>query len=221
MLGEVNRELDLPLGYAAGPRAAKVFHNLGAGGTNGVALVVGPRLAPFSSPLPPPDQHGLLVACVVSLPLSPPFVLLSAYCPPPPMRVNFREVLEGSVETLMGKWPNILLGGDFNSVLEPLLDMEGATNPNTWPWLVRMVKGHGQTGPQLTDHFRALNPTTLAYTRYRTPQWTSSKRIDLFLGTLGFGSTFPPCSSDVVVSDKSSDHHPLRMTFSTPYAPPH
>ena len=119
----------------------------------------------------------------------------------------------------MGKWPNILLGGDLVSVQEPLLDIEGATNPNAWPWLVRMVKGHGQTGPRLTDHFRALKPTTLAYTRYRTPQWAPSKNIDLFLGNLGFGSAFPPCSFDVVVSDKSSDHHPLRLTFSTPYAP--
>ena len=84
MLGEVSKELDLPLCYSTGPQAAKIFHNLGEGGTNGVALVVGPRLAPFSSPLPPPDQHGLMVACLVSLPLSDPFVLVSSYCPPPP-----------------------------------------------------------------------------------------------------------------------------------------
>ena len=83
MLGEVNKELDLPLNLSTGPRAAKIFHNLGEGGTNGVALVVGPRLAPFTSPLPPPDPCGLLVACLVSLPLSDPFVLVSAYCPPP------------------------------------------------------------------------------------------------------------------------------------------
>ena len=54
MLGEVNKELDLPLSYSTGPRAGSIFHNLGEGGPNGVALVVGPRLAPFSSPLPPP-----------------------------------------------------------------------------------------------------------------------------------------------------------------------
>ena len=120
----------------------------------------------------------------------------------------------------MSQWPNVLLGGDLNSVLEPLLDMEGATTPNTWPWLMGMVKGQGQIEPRLIDHFRSLNPTTLAYTRYRTSNWPSSKRIDLFLGTLSFSSTFPPCSSDVMDSDKSSDHHPLRLTFSTPYAPP-
>ena len=83
MLGEVSKELDLPMGYSTGPRVAKIFHNLGEGGTNGVALVVGPRLAPFSSPLTPLDQHGLLVACLVSLPFSEPLVLVSAYCPPP------------------------------------------------------------------------------------------------------------------------------------------
>ena len=83
MLGEVNQELDLPLNLSTGPRAAKSFHNLGEGGTNGVALVVGPRLAPFTSPLLPPDQSGLLVACLVSLPLSEPFVLVSAHRPPP------------------------------------------------------------------------------------------------------------------------------------------
>ena len=168
MLGEVNKELDLPLNLSTGPQAARIFHNLGEGGTNGVALVVGPRLAPFSSPLPPPDQCGLLVACLVSLPLSDPFVLVSAYCPPPPMTRDYRGHLETAVENLIAQWPNVLLGGDFNSVLEPLLDMEGATSPNTWPWLVRMVKGHGQTEPRLVDHFRSLNPNTLAYTRYRT-----------------------------------------------------
>ena len=54
MLGEVNKELGLPLSYSTGPRAAKIFHSLGEGGTNGVALVVGPHLDPFPSPLPPP-----------------------------------------------------------------------------------------------------------------------------------------------------------------------
>ena len=112
------------------------------------------------------------------------------------------------------------MGGELNSVLEPLLDMEGATNPNAWPWLLRMVKGQGQTEPKLVDHFRSLNPTTLAYTRYRTLNWPSAKRIDLFPGTMVFGSAFPPCSCDVLDSDKSSDHHPLRLTFATPYAPP-
>ena len=220
MLGEVNKELDLPFNLSTGPSAARIFHNLGEGGTNGVALVVGPRLAPFTSPLPPLDQWGLLVACLVSLPLSDPFVLVSAYCPPPPMTRDFRGHLETAVEALMSQWPNVLLGGDLNSVLEPPLDMEGATSPNTWPWLDRMVKGHGQTEPRLVDHFRSLNPSTLAYTRYRTSNWPSAKRIDLFLGTLGFNSIFPPFSSDIIDSDKSSDHHPLRLTFSTPYAPP-
>ena len=84
MLGEVNKELDLPLSFSTGPWALRIFHNLGEGGTNGVALIVGPRLAAFISPLPPPDQYRLLVACLVSLPLSDPFVLVSAYCPPPP-----------------------------------------------------------------------------------------------------------------------------------------
>ena len=54
MLGEVNKELDLPLNLSTGPRVAKIFQNLGEGGTNGFALVVGPGLAPFSSALPPP-----------------------------------------------------------------------------------------------------------------------------------------------------------------------
>ena len=53
MLGEVNKELNLPLKLSTRPRAPKIFHNLGEGGTNGVALVVGPRLAAFTSPLPP------------------------------------------------------------------------------------------------------------------------------------------------------------------------
>ena len=120
----------------------------------------------------------------------------------------------------MSQWPNALLGGDLNSVLEPLLDMEGAANPNTWPWLVGMVKGHGQTEPRLIDHFRSLNPNTLAYTRHRTSNWPSSKRIDLFLGTLSFTSDFPPFSCDGSFSDKSSDHQPIRLTFSAPSAPP-
>ena len=77
MLGEVNKELDLPLSLSTGPRAARIFHSLGEGGTNGVALVVGPRLAPFSSPLPPPISTGC------SWP---------AFLPPPfrPFRVGFR-----------------------------------------------------------------------------------------------------------------------------------
>ena len=58
MLGEVNKELDLPLNLSTGHRAANIFHNLGEGGTNGLALVVGPRLAPFTSPLPPQISAG-------------------------------------------------------------------------------------------------------------------------------------------------------------------
>ena len=98
--------------------------------------------------------------------------------------------------------------------------MEGATNPNTWPWLLKAVKGQGQTKPKLIDHFRSLNLTALAYTRYRTPNWPNSKCIDLFLGTVSFGSAFPPFSSDIVGTDKSSDHHSLQLNFVTPYAPP-
>ena len=83
MLGEVNKELDLPLCYSTGPRAARIFHNLGEGGTNGVALVVGPRLTPFSSPLPPPISTGYWWPA-----LSPsPFPILSCWfmltAPPP------------------------------------------------------------------------------------------------------------------------------------------
>ena len=95
------------------------------------------------------------------------------------MTRDYRGHLEIAVEALVSQWPNVLLGGDLNSVLEPLLDMEGATSPTTWPWLVRLVKGHWQTEPRLIDHFRSLNPTTLAYTRYRTSNWPSSKRIGL------------------------------------------
>ena len=58
ILGEVNKELDLPLNLSTGPRAAKIFQNLGEGGTNGVALVVGPRLASFTSHFPPQINAG-------------------------------------------------------------------------------------------------------------------------------------------------------------------
>ena len=88
LLGEVNKELSLPLEWASGPGAARVFHNC-PGGANGVALVLGPRLSPFATPLAPLDAHGLLVACKVALPLSPPFVLVSGYCPPPPFREDY------------------------------------------------------------------------------------------------------------------------------------
>ena len=35
MLGEVSKEMDLPLCYSTGPQAAKIFHKLAEGGTNG------------------------------------------------------------------------------------------------------------------------------------------------------------------------------------------
>ena len=81
-LNEQSRELSLTFAWASGPSQARFFHNC-SGGANGVSLILGPRLAPFAFPLAALDPHRLLVACNVSLPLSPPFVLVSGYCPPP------------------------------------------------------------------------------------------------------------------------------------------
>ena len=47
------------------------------------------------------------------------------------MMLDYQGALETALEALMGQWPNLLLGGDLNLVLGPLLDMDGTTDPNT------------------------------------------------------------------------------------------
>ena len=84
-LQELTRAPELPLVFAQGENTAFLHCNVGPGVAHGTAVVLSPRLFPFAKGLAHFDQDGLTAAVEVRLPHCEPLVIVSCYCPPPPL----------------------------------------------------------------------------------------------------------------------------------------
>ena len=96
-----------------------VFSNLSPHHEHGSGLAFSTLLSHFVTPCDEPDKDGLITAALLTLPRSPPLLVTSVYAPAGEV---WRRKVETSLRPLLKKFPNFLLGGDFNCVLNPALD---------------------------------------------------------------------------------------------------
>ena len=71
LLQELNSPPLLPQRYAFGNDRAKVFSNV-CGHKHGVSVIAGPRIARYTSCVPPRDSDGLICGAKISLPEATP-----------------------------------------------------------------------------------------------------------------------------------------------------
>ena len=144
LLPELNSPPLLPQWYAFGNDRAKVFPNV-CGHKHGVSVIAGPRIARYTSCVPPRDSDSLVCGANISLPEAAPLHVFSVYSPPvrtgapAPYRVTIQRVLASH----FNEHPNHILGGDCNCVLDPELDQQSLVDLHKWHWL----KGGGGIPP--------------------------------------------------------------------------
>ena len=216
-LQELNKPPPLPGPWSSGATQALVHANLGPPRRHGAAIVLSPRLAPFATPLNHLDDEGLLSAVKIKLPNAPEFVAVSVYAPcTEDKKLVCRDIIARKVCELHLKYPNLIMGGDFNAVLQHPLDTEDMVSHNSWEWL------HNQVIPpsrKFVDTYRLLHGNKREFTRFSTPSMPSASRIDLVLVSKPFKSNFHVTSTNIQSYDKSADHHPVDFSFNTPFVP--
>ena len=216
-LQELNKAPPLPSPWSSGTSKALVHANLGPPRRHGSAVILSPRLAPFATPLDHLDNEGLLAAVKIKLPNAPEFLAVSVYAPcTEDKKVICRDFLARKIGDLHLKYPNLIMGGDFNAILQHPLDTEDMVSPNTWEWLQNQVIPPSR---KFVDTYRLLHGTKREFTRFSTPSMPSASRIDLVLVSKTFNSNFHVTSTNIQSYDKSADHHPVDVSFNTPFIP--
>ena len=136
LLQELNSPPLLPQQYAFGNDRAKLFSNF-CGHKHGVSVIAGPRIARYTSCISPKDSHGLIYGAKISLPEATPLHVFSVYSPtvrtgaPAPYRHTIEQVLA----SYRNEYPNHILGGDFNCLLDPQIDPHSLVDLHEWHWL--------------------------------------------------------------------------------------
>ena len=121
------------------------------------------------------------------------------------------------MQEILADHPNALLCGDYNTTIQPQFDSLHAAHPESWDWLRDQV--HGGDCP-LLDAYRVLHPTGHGFTRYAGGCHSTAKRLDMALASMGFGAHFPLSAVSVQELDRTTDHHPVSVTFGTDCCPP-
>ena len=151
---------------------------------------------------------------LLSLPGSPPTLLMSLYCPPHNTRL--RQVISEARDVLLPKYPSHIIGGDFNTSIKFSLDTENITLSNAWPWLSNKVN---KQPPALHDTFRDKHPHLKNFSRYWSTKYQNQARLDYIFASPQFTSTQPILDADIETSNFFSDHHPGFITCSAPVIP--
>ena len=214
LLQELNSPPLLPQRYAFGNDRAKVFSNV-CGHRHGVSVIAGPRIARYTSCVPPRDSDGLICGAKISLPEATPLHVFSAYSPP--VRTGapapYRDTIQRVLASLFNDHPNHILGGDFNCVLDPELDQHSLVDLHEWHWLTGEVE---YLPARLVDTFRSEHPSLRQYNRYASDRWDSEARLDYIFASPRLVSHFPLLDASVLTDYTISDHHPVVAVFQCP-----
>ena len=151
---------------------------------------------------------------LLSLPGSPPTLLISLYCPP--HDTCLREIISEALDVLLPKYPSHIIGGDFNTSINFSLDTKNITSSNAWPWLSNKVN---KQPPALHDTFRDKHPHVKKFSRYWSTNHQNQARLDYIFASPQFTSTHPILDADIETSNFFSGHHPAFITCSAPVIP--
>ena len=214
LLQELNSPPLLPQRYAFGNDRAKVFSNV-CGHRHGVSVIAGPRIARYTSCVPPGDSDGLICGAKISPPEATPLHVFSVYSPP--VRTGapapYRDTIQRVLASYFNDHPNHILGGDFNCVLDPELDQHSLVDLHEWHWLTGEVE---YLPSRLVDTFRSEHPSLRQYTRYASERWDSEARLDYIFASPRLVSHFPLLDASVLTDYTISDHHPVATVFQCP-----
>ena len=214
LLQELNSPPLLPQRYAFSNDRAKVFSNV-CGYRHGVSVIAGPRIARYTSCVPPRDSDGLICGAKISLPEATPLHVFSLYSPP--VRTGapapYRDTIQRVLASFFNDHPNHILGGDFNCVLDPALDQHSLVHLHEWHWLTGEVE---YLPSRLVDTFRSEHPSLRQYTRYASDRWDSEARLDYIFASPRLVSHFPLLDASVLMDYTISDHHPVVAVFQCP-----
>uniref|UniRef100_A0A8C4S3X3 Reverse transcriptase domain-containing protein n=1 Tax=Erpetoichthys calabaricus TaxID=27687 RepID=A0A8C4S3X3_ERPCA len=176
----------------------QMFHSSFIKKTRGVGILIH-RTVPFVASEVVSDPEGRYVMVMGNL-YNSKMILINVYAP----NVDDKEFMQN----LFASIPNvnthkIIMAGDFNCVLNPLLDrtpVTGGTTSNTAKVITQFLNDHN-----LSDPWRFLNPNSRTYSFY-SPVHYSYSRIDYFFIDNNFLPTIKSCKYDTIVI---SDHAPL------------
>ena len=214
LLQELNSPPLSPQRYSLGSDRAKVFSNV-CGHRHGVSVIAGPRIARYTSCVPPRDSDGLICGAKISLPEATPLHVFSVYSPP--VRTGapapYRDTIQRVLASYFNDHPNHILGGDFNCVLDLELDQHSLVDLHEWHLLTGEVE---YLPARLVDTFRSEHPSLRQYTRYASDRWDSEARLDYILASPRLVSHFPLLDASVLTDYTISDHHLVVAVFQCP-----
>ena len=168
------------------------------------------RIAPFCTPKEHVDREGLMTLLLLSLPGSPPTLLISLYCPPHDTRL--RQIISEALDILLPKYPSHIIGGDFNASINFSLDTDNIVTSNAWAWLSNKVN---RQPPALHDTFRDKHPHLRKFSRYWSTNHQNQARLDYIFASPQFTTTHPILDADI----NTSNFFPTTTPHSLPDVP--
>ena len=151
---------------------------------------------------------------LLSLPGSPPTLLIFLYCPPHDTRL--RQVISEALDIVLRKYPSHIIGGDFNASINFSLDTDNIVSSNALPWLSNKVN---RQRVALHDTFRDQHPHLRKFSRYWTTNHQNQARLDYIFASPQFTTTHPILDADIDTSNFFSGHHPAFITCCAPVIP--
>ena len=127
--------------------------------SNGTGMVFSPALAPYAKRYALHDSGAWLCAATLTLPGLPSILFVSVHDPP-----DKGPDVEALLSLISRSHPHCFLGQDFNAVSCPQLDLSLTDDPPRH-WLRQAT---ASPPPSLVDTFRTVNPTSLAFIRYKS-----------------------------------------------------
>ena len=131
---EVNEKLTLAFVYGLAPNLAFRHINQGPhnGEKHGTAIFISPKLPPYATKQPHPDDEGLTCHAKLQIPSQPPIDLICVDAPPKDKlrRAKVEQVLStflhrnrhpingSTITTAYDSTKPLLCGGDFNAILQ-------------------------------------------------------------------------------------------------------
>ena len=214
LLQEINSPPLLIQRYAFWNDRAKVFAN-DCGQEHGVSVIAGPQIARYTSCISPRDSNGLICGAKISLLEATPLHVFSVYSPP--VRTGapapYRDTIERVLASYCNEFPNHILGGDLDCVLDPELDEDSLVDSHEWHWLNREVE---YPPSRLVDTYRSEHPFLRQYTRYASGRWDSKARLDYIFASPRLMSHFPLLDASVITNYTISDNQPVAALFQGP-----